>query len=66
MLLFTCIVIGSQATSISPFSSGGSLVLGSCSTEEERTEMFPKLMFFAVPLCLGVATLFSIILSIVF
>ena len=63
MLLFTCIVIGSQSTSISPFSSGGSLVLGSSATEEERTEMFPKLMFFAVPLCLLVATLFSIAIS---
>lgn len=65
MLLFTCIVIGAQATSISPFSSGGSLILGSCSTEEDRTAMFPKLLFRAVPGCLAVSTVMSIIISLI-
>lgn len=64
MALFTCVVIGAQATSISPFSSGGSLILGSCPTEEDRTEMFPKLMFQGVPMCLSVAIIASIIISI--
>ncbi|CDI40992.1 Dicarboxylate carrier MatC domain protein [Tepidanaerobacter acetatoxydans Re1] len=62
-VLFTCVVIGSQATSISPFSSGGSLILGSCATEEDRAEMFPKLMFRAVPMCLAASTVMSIIIS---
>lgn len=57
MLLFTAIIVGAQATSISPFSSGGSLILGSCTTEEERTEMFPSLLFKGVPLCLTMAIL---------
>ncbi|MDO5715084.1 MAG: SLC13 family permease [Tissierellia bacterium] len=51
-LLFVALVIGAQSSAISPFSSGGSLVLGSMSNEEERNEMFPKLLFKAVPLCL--------------
>ena len=50
MILFTCIVIGAQSSAISPFSSGGSLIMGSCATEEERNTMFPKLLFQAVPI----------------
>ncbi|AZV57475.1 SLC13 family permease [Clostridium sp. AWRP] len=64
-ILFICIVIGAQATSISPFSSGGSLVLGSCVNEEERTKLFPKLLFCAVPMCLAVSTVVSIIISLI-
>lgn len=65
MLLFTCIVIGAQSSAISPFSSGGSLVLGSCSTEEERNTMFPKLLFLAVPVSVVSATVFNLILSVI-
>ena len=50
MLLFVCIVVGAQASAISPFSSGGSLVLGSCPSEEGRNELFPQLLFRAVPI----------------
>lgn len=50
LLLFICIVIGAQASAISPFSSGGSLVLGSCASDEGRTELFPQLLFRAVPI----------------
>lgn len=63
LVLFACIVIGAQSSAISPFSSGGSLVLGSCSTEEERNEMFPKLLFVAVPVSVLSATIFNLILS---
>ncbi len=50
MVLFTCIIMGSQSTGgISPFSSGGSLALGSCATEEERNALFGQLMFKATP-----------------
>ena len=65
MILFTCVVIGAQATAISPFSSGGSLVLGSCATEEDRTDLFPRLMFRAVPMCLASSTIISVIISII-
>lgn len=50
LLLFICIVIGAQASAISPFSSGGSLVLGSCATDAGRSELFPQLLFRAVPI----------------
>lgn len=50
VVLFTCIIMGAQSTGgISPFSSGGSLALGSCSTEEERETLFSQLMFKATP-----------------
>lgn len=65
LVLFACIVIGAQSSAISPFSSGGSLVLGSCSTEEERNEMFPKLLFIAVPASVLSATAFNLVLSLI-
>lgn len=65
LILFTCVVIGAQATAISPFSSGGSLLLGSCANEEDRTDLFPKLMFHAVPMCLASSTIMSIIIFLV-
>ncbi|MBX4270055.1 SLC13 family permease [Clostridium estertheticum] len=64
-ILFICIIIGAQASTLSPFSSGGSLILGSCTKEDERAELFPKLLFFGVPLCLGVSIVVSIIISLV-
>ena len=59
MLLFVCIVVGAQASAISPFSSGGSLVLGSCATDEGRNELFPKLLFRAVPIGFAAALLLT-------
>lgn len=66
IILFVCVVIGAQATAISPFSSGGSLVLGSCSSDEDRTELFPKLLFRAVPLCLTASVVGSIIVFVIY
>lgn len=63
LTLFACIIIGAQSSAISPFSSGGSLVLGSCSTEEERNEMFPKLLFVAVPVSVLSSVAFNLVLS---
>ena len=65
LLIFICIVVGAQATSISPFSSGGSLLLGSCPTEKSRAEFFPKLLFRAAPLGFVVALVFNLVLSFV-
>jgi di/tricarboxylate transporter len=63
MILFTCIVLGGQASAISPFSSGGSLILGSCATEEERAAFFPKLLFVAIPSSVLFAVLYSFVFS---
>jgi di/tricarboxylate transporter len=63
MLLFTCIVIGAQATAISPFSSGGSMSLGACPNDDDRAQLFPQLLFRAVPLCLSSSAVMSIILA---
>ncbi len=61
MLLFAAIVVGAQATSSSPFSSGGSLILGSCTNEEERNQIFNDLLFKAVPICSAATILMSLI-----
>ena len=47
--LFACTVLGAQSSAISPFSSGGSLILGSTPKEEDRTTLFNKLLLRAVP-----------------
>ena len=65
MLLFICIVVGAQASAISPFSSGGSLVLGSCATDQGRSELFPQLLFRAVPIGLIAALLLTGVLTFV-
>ena len=54
-----------QISAISPFSSGGSLVLGSCATEEDRNQMFPKLLFKAVPMSVISAIIFSAVMALV-
>lgn len=64
-VLFTSIIVGAQATSISPFSSGGSLILGSVN-DEEKDILFGQLMFRGAPLCLGAAVICSIILNVIF
>ncbi|POT54621.1 C4-dicarboxylate ABC transporter [Citrobacter amalonaticus] len=66
IILFTVTVIGAQATAISPFSSGGSLILGSCTSEEERNAMFPELLFKAVPLCVFFALLSVTVMTLIF
>lgn len=49
-VLFVCIVVGAQASAISPFSSGGSLILGSTPQAVNQSELFNDLLFRAVPL----------------
>ena len=63
-ILFTATIVGAQATSISPFSSGGSLILGSA-TEEERDGLFELLLFKGVSIALISSIIFSIILSVI-
>ncbi|MGF6907493.1 SLC13 family permease [Fusobacterium sp. PH5-44] len=64
-LLFTAIIVGAQASSISPFSSGGSLILGSCSTEEERNKLFSQLLFKGIPICVTGGMIAALILLMV-
>lgn len=66
LVLFVCIVVGAQSSAISPFSSGGSLMLGACATDEGRAKLFPQLLFRAVPIG-GVAALaFIAVLSAIY
>lgn len=66
MLLFMCVVVGSQSSAISPFSSGGSLVLGSCPNDEDRGKLFPQLIFIAVPVSLALSIVVNIVITALF
>lgn len=48
-VLFACTVLGAQSSAISPFSSGGSLILGSTPKEEDRNTLFNRLLMVGVP-----------------
>ncbi|WP_185984553.1 SLC13 family permease [Aureimonas mangrovi] len=63
-ILFIAIVVGAQATSISPFSSGGSLILGSAPDEEMRRSLFPRLLFRAAPIGFFAALAMNIVLTV--
>ncbi|MER5173935.1 SLC13 family permease [Thioclava kandeliae] len=66
MLMFTAIVVGAQATSISPFSSGGSLILGSALDDETRGSLFTRLLLRAAPLGFVAALVCNLILTFAF
>ena len=53
LLLFICIVMGAQSSSLSPFSSGGSLILGASQVAVDKNQLFNTLLFKAVPLGIG-------------
>lgn len=50
VVLFVCIVVGAQASAISPFSSGGSLILGFTPQGIDQSSLFNDLLFRAVPI----------------
>ncbi|KIQ06592.1 MULTISPECIES: SLC13 family permease [Pseudomonas] len=66
MVIFIAIVVGAQATSISPFASGGSLILGSCTSEQSRAMLFPQLLFKAAPIGFVAALVFNVLLTFVY
>ncbi|MCW2291116.1 di/tricarboxylate transporter [Pseudomonas sp. BIGb0408] len=66
MVIFIAIVVGAQATSISPFASGGSLILGSCTSEQSRATLFPQLLFKAAPIGFVAALAFNVLLTFVY
>ncbi|MBC6805184.1 C4-dicarboxylate ABC transporter [Acinetobacter baumannii] len=49
LVLFICIVVGAQSTAISPFSSGGSLIMASAPADIDKTKFFNQLLFKAIP-----------------
>ena len=63
--LFACTVLGAQSSAISPFSSGGSLILGSCGNEEERNSLFNRLLFVAVPINVVTCALYNLVVSMI-
>ena len=63
--LFACTVLGAQSNAISPFSSGGSLILGSAGNDEERNALFNRLLFVAVPINVGICAIYNLIVSII-
>ncbi|MBE6121677.1 MAG: SLC13 family permease [Erysipelotrichaceae bacterium] len=65
MALFTCTILGAQSSAISPFSSGGSLILGSCGSEEERNTLFNRLLMTAVPISVICCALYNFVLAMI-
>lgn len=63
--LFACTVLGAQSSAISPFSSGGSLIMGSCGKEEDRNILFNRLLFVAVPVSVGLSAVYNLVVSFV-
>lgn len=66
LLLFTCIVVGAQSSSLSPFSSGGSLMLGASQVVIDKDKLFNALLFRAVPLDIGIGILAILIIQFIF
>lgn len=64
-VLFACTVLGAQSSAISPFSSGGSLILGSCGKEEERNALFNRLLFVAVPISVVCCAAYNIFVAMI-
>ena len=66
LLLFVCIIVGAQSSSISPFSSGGSLILGSSPASMDKDKLINALLFKAVPLGIFAGLLATIIIQLIF
>ncbi|MCH3950166.1 MAG: SLC13 family permease [Acidaminococcus sp.] len=64
-VLFAAVVCGAQSSNISPFSSGGSLIQGSCQNDEERDWLFPRQIFIGVPISVGSACIATLIMSLI-
>ena len=64
-VLFACTILGAQSSAISPFSSGGSLILGSTPKEEERNELFNRLLMVAVPISVITCTVYNFVIAMV-
>ena len=63
--LFACTIIGAQSSAISPFSSGGSLILGSTPKEEDRNMLFNRLLMVAVPISVLFGAVYNFVLAMI-
>ena len=63
--LFACTIIGAQSSAISPFSSGGSLILGSTPKEEDRNMLFNRLLMVAVPISVLFGAVYNFALTMI-
>ncbi len=63
LALFTCTVIGSQSTAISPFSSSGSLIVASSPDETKRNKLFNDLIFKVAPVSILTAAAINLVLA---
>ena len=63
--LLACTVIGAQSSAISPFSSGGSLILGSTPKEEDRNMLFNRLLMVAVPISVISGAIYNFALAMI-
>ena len=63
--LFACTIIGAQSSAISPFSSGGSLILGSTPKEEDRNMLFNRLLMVAVPISVIFGAVYNFVIAMV-
>ncbi len=66
LFLFICIVVGAQSSSISPFSSGGSLILGAAQLHIDKNQLLHILLFKAVPLGITAGMLAILFIQLVF
>lgn len=66
LLLFICIVMGAQSSSLSPFSSGGSLILGASQVAVDKNQLFNTLLFKAVPLGIGAGIIAILAIQFIF
>ena len=64
-VLFACTVLGAQSSAISPFSSGGSLILGSTPHEEDRNTLFNRLLMVAVPISVIFGAVYNFVIAMV-
>lgn len=64
-ILFACVVCGAQSSNISPFSSGGSLIQGSCTTDKERDWLFIRQICIGLPVCIISAAVSCLIMSLI-
>ncbi|WP_111896277.1 SLC13 family permease [Acinetobacter sp. MB5] len=64
LILFICIVAGAQSSAISPFSSGGSLIMGAAPREIDKDQLFNQLLFKAIPIGVFAALVAIIVLTV--
>lgn len=66
LLLFVCIVVGAQSSSISPFSSGGSLTLGASQVHIDKGRLLNILLFKALPLDIMIGIFAILVIQLIF